>query len=121
MRRRTSTWQRTVNGARVLAAWPPARLVLAIVLLVAVGLVLPGCSTVPPQIQTVKVAVPVECREPVPDRPAMPTEGLAAGADLDASVAALLAEIELREGYEVRLRTALDACTRPLAGPVSLP
>ena len=45
--------------------------------------------------------VPVECREPVPDRPVMPTEALA--------------EIDRREGYEVRLRAALQICTAPVA------
>ena len=51
------------------------------------------------EIQRVKVPVPVECREPVPDRPVMPTKALA--------------EIDRREGYQVRLRTALLICTAP--------
>ena len=41
-------------------------------------LALAGCGSVPRvEIQEVKVPVPVECREPIPDRPAMPTETLA--------------------------------------------
>lgn len=59
-----------------------------------------------------KIPVPVECREEVPDRPQMPTEQLPQGASLDAFVQAATAEIERREGYEVRLRAALEACTR---------
>ncbi|WP_366930416.1 hypothetical protein [uncultured Variovorax sp.] len=41
----------------------------------------------------------------------MPTEQLAAAADLDQFVAAAMAEIELREGYEGELRSRLGACT----------
>lgn len=74
---------------------------------------LAGCSTAQ-QIQTVKVPVPVECREPVPDRPAMPTESLTLADTLDAKVAAALAEIELREGYEGKLLASLLGCTRPI-------
>ena len=66
------------------------------------------------EIQQVKVPVPVECREPVPDRPVMPTEALAPGVALFELVQAALAEIDRREGYEVRLRTALLICTTPV-------
>jgi len=74
-----------------------------------------GCGTVPRvEVQTVKVPVPVECREPVPDRPSMPTEALADDADAFELLRAALAEIDRREGYEVRLLVALVACTRPV-------
>lgn len=63
----------------------------------------------------VRVPVPVECREEVPDRPQMSTEQLLPGDGLDAFVQAATAEIERREGYELRLRAALQACTRPLS------
>jgi hypothetical protein len=43
-----------------------------------VMLALAGCGSVlRVEVQEVKVPVPVECREPIPDRPAMPTEALA--------------------------------------------
>lgn len=42
-------------------------------------LALVGCASPAPAGRTV-VPVPVECREPVPDRPAMPTELLLPGA-----------------------------------------
>ena len=50
--------------------------------LAAAAIILAGCQSTPPKIalQEVKVAVPVECREPVPERPAMPTESLQPGA-----------------------------------------
>lgn len=67
------------------------------------------------EIQRVKVPVPVECREPVPDRPVMPTEALAPGVALFELVQAALAEIDRSEGYEVRLRAALLICTAPVA------
>ncbi|EPD37968.1 MULTISPECIES: hypothetical protein [Delftia] len=80
------------------------------------ALALAGCGTTPRvEVQTVKVPVPVECREPVPDRPAMPTEALADDADPFELLRAALAEIDRREGYEVRLLAALVACTRPVS------
>ncbi|WP_338496120.1 hypothetical protein [Delftia tsuruhatensis] len=85
----------------------------AILLLAALGLA--GCGSVPRvEVQEVKVPVPVECREPIPDRPAMPTEALADDADPFELLRAALAEIDRREGYEVRLLAALIACTRPV-------
>lgn len=90
----------------------PALLLLAVALAIA----LTGCAG-QPQIQTVSVPVPVECREQVPDRPAMPSEALTLGQPLDAGVSALLAEIELREGYEGKLLAALQGCLRPIAAP----
>lgn len=81
------------------------------------ALVLAGCGAVPRvEVQTVNVPVPVECREPIPDRPAMPTEALAGDADSFELLRAALAEIDRREGYEVRLLAALIVCTRPIKG-----
>ncbi|MBT2299295.1 hypothetical protein J7E70_02355 [Variovorax paradoxus] len=74
---------------------------------------LAGCSTTGGAL-TVKVPVPVECKESMPPRPAMPTEGLKPGGKLFASTIALQAEIELREGYEGKLRTALAECIAPI-------
>lgn len=62
----------------------------------------------------VHVTVPVECREPVPDRPAMPTELFAAKPTVDQLAVARAAEIEIREGYEVQLRHVAETCTKPL-------
>ncbi|SDZ52988.1 hypothetical protein [Delftia lacustris] len=79
------------------------------------ALALAGCGSVPRvEVQEVKVPVPVECREPIPDRPAMPTETLADDADPFELLRAALAEIDRREGYEVRILAALIACTRPI-------
>jgi hypothetical protein len=72
---------------------------------------LAACGMAP--LQTVQVPVPVECRVVVPARPAMPTEALTPGVDLDRFSASALAEIGLREGYEGELRAALDTCTAP--------
>lgn len=71
--------------------------------------VLAGCGVAP--LQPVKTPIPVECRVQRPARPAMPTEVLAPGVDLDRFSAAAMAEIELREGYELELNAALDVCT----------
>ncbi|WP_159917886.1 hypothetical protein [Pantoea sp. 18069] len=78
-------------------------------------LTLGGCATAPrAEIQAVKVPVPVECREPTPDRPSMPTESLADDADPFELLRASLAEIDRREGYEIKLVAALENCKRPL-------
>lgn len=69
-------------------------------------------------VQTVKVPVPVECREPVPARPAMPLEALRARpgqVDLNQFTQAALAELARREGYEIKLLAALTACRKPVA------
>ena len=58
--------------------------------------------------------VPVVCQETEPVRPVMPTEALALDTTLDAFVAAAIAELERREGYEGQLRAALAACTAPV-------
>lgn len=70
------------------------------------------------EVQTVKVPVPVECREPVPARPAMPLEALRARQgpmDLDQFTQAAIAELARREGYEIKLLAALTACRKPVA------
>ncbi len=77
-------------------------------------LALVGCAS-PTPAGRMLVPVPVECREPVPDRPAMPTELLLPGAHPWVLLRAALAEIDRREGYEVQLRRALVTCTSPVA------
>lgn len=83
--------------------------------LIAISACLSGCETAPRvEIQRVNVAVPVECKEPIPARPVMPTEALRPGVTVDQFAQASMAEIERREGYEGLLRTALVNCTAPL-------
>lgn len=94
----------------------PSRAMRLIYIAAALSLLLfacVGCSSTP-VLTEVKVAVPVECREKVPDRPAMPTEGFSAKPTLDQLSVARAAEIEIREGYETLLRTALEACKAPI-------
>jgi len=79
------------------------------------ALLLVGCAGAPRvEVQRVSVPVPVECREPVPSRPVMPTEALRPGASLDDFARAAMAEIERREGYEGQLLAALEACRAPI-------
>lgn len=84
-----------------------ARLVLAVL-----AAALAGCAH--NRVTPGRTAIPVECKETVPDRPAMPTDRLKPGATTDAYVQAAEAEIDLREGYETKLRTALEACVKPI-------
>lgn len=81
-----------------------------------------GCATAPEpviDVRTVNVAVPVPCREPVPEKPAFPMDGLRPGTPLNQFVSAALAERLVRGGYELQLETALRACTGP-APPLGL-
>jgi hypothetical protein len=88
-----------------------ARNIGTVILLAAVAVMLFGCNATMTQI---KVPVPVECRETEPGRPVMPTEGLLPGVDIFKFTQAAIAEIERREAYEIKLRTALQACIAPL-------
>jgi hypothetical protein len=88
----------------------PALLVL---LVATVALSLAGCATRPPQLVEIRVPVPIECRVATPQRPAMPTAGLQPSDAIDRKVKAALAELEIREGYELELVAALAQCTRP--------
>lgn len=81
--------------------------------------VLAGCQSAPAPaskvvLREVKVPVPVECKEPMPARPVMPTESLQKGVPLPVFVKAAQAEIGRREGYEGQLRVALDNCKKPI-------
>lgn len=78
----------------------------------AFAMVLSGCA-VPPARQA-SVPLPVECRVQTPARPAMPTEALRKGVDVDRWIQAAQAELLLREGYEGELQAALGECTAPL-------
>lgn len=85
----------------------------------AAAVLLVGCGATPParvEIQQVKVAVPVPCDEPEPERPNMPTEHLPLGADVDMYVQAASAELERRKGYEIQLVGALRNCTKRPGG-----
>lgn len=72
--------------------------------------IMAGCETIRPDTQVVKVPVPVKCQQTEPQRPVMPTESLSTTDTQDTKTASALAEIDIREGYEVQLRTALRAC-----------
>ena len=82
----------------------------------AAALIQFGCATAPEpviDVRTVNVAVPVPCREPVPDKLAFPMDDLRPGTSLNQFVSAALAERLVRSGYEIQLETALRACTSP--------
>ena len=85
-------------------------------LLLFLPVVLAGCASAPRvEVQRVNVSVPVECQEPVPVRPVMPTDSLRIGATVDDFARAATAEIERREGYEGQLLVALEACRAPIS------
>ncbi|MET3512997.1 hypothetical protein ABIC63_000762 [Pseudacidovorax sp. 1753] len=76
---------------------------------------LAGCVVGPPV--RINVPVPVECRANEPERPAMPTELLRLGVDVDRWIGAAQAELLLREGYEDEMRAVLRECIAPITGP----
>jgi len=80
----------------------------------AIAALLAGCGATMPAATITRVPIPVQCKETVPDRPTMPTEQFHAKPKTDELLKSSLAENERREGYEVKLRTALEACTAPI-------
>ncbi len=80
---------------------------LAVVLVASLVIWLGGCAGRERIVtQRVMVPVPVPCRVELPAEPATPSWG----DDIVAKAKALLAELELRRGYEVELRAAASAC-----------
>lgn len=77
------------------------------------ALALAGCSgRVEPQVQYVRVEVPVQvpCRAPDVAAPAWAAAGLSKTDSLEVKVRALLAERRQRIGYEKQLEAVADAC-----------
>ncbi|PUA43442.1 hypothetical protein C5U62_22700 [Pseudomonas protegens] len=81
-------------------------------LLVGAVVLLTGCTTLEPEVRTVRVEVPVQvpCRAPVVPVPAWATGSLKKTDGLELKVRALLAERRQRIGYERVLVAAVDAC-----------
>ncbi|WP_342649070.1 hypothetical protein [Pseudomonas sp. REB1044] len=78
-----------------------------------VGLLLAGCAAnAPPQVQYVRVEVPVQvpCRAPDVAVPEWATAGVRKTDSLEVKVRALLAERRQRIGYERLLEAAASAC-----------
>lgn len=72
----------------------------------AVAAAMTGCAAPDPQ----RIYVEMPCSVAVPVRPVMPTESLSPDVSLDEFVRAAAAEIERREGYEIELKAAVEAC-----------
>lgn len=82
-------------------------------LLILSALALVGCAgRVEPQIQYVRVEVPVQvpCRVPEVAVPAWAAVGLRKTDSLEVKVRALLAERRQRAGYEKQLEAAVSSC-----------
>ena len=75
----------------------------------AISALLAGCQTAPRE--TVRY-ITTACVSSVPARPDMPTERLSSADALDKIVQAALAEIDVREAYELDLRAALVGCVK---------
>lgn len=75
------------------------------------ALALAGCAAAP-EVQTVevKIPIPVKCRVQLPEAPRWAMDAIFPDADIDTLMAAALAEIAQREGYEIQLKAAIAAC-----------
>ncbi|AIN57813.1 hypothetical protein [Pseudomonas soli] len=83
-----------------------------VVVLAGIALLAACAGKVEPQIQYVRVEVPVQvpCRAPEVAVPAWATAGLLKSDSLEVKARALLAERRQRIGYERMLEAAIDAC-----------
>lgn len=80
-------------------------------LLIAGALTLAGCGgRVEPQVQYMRVAVPVPYRAPEVAVPPRAATGLRKTDSLEVKVRALLAERQQRVGYEKEISAAVEAC-----------
>ena len=79
--------------------------------MIALGL-LGGCSTLAGFLPTIRVPVPTPCDPPKVEKPAWPVDNLADGSNVFEVARALWAEVELREGYEEKLRAAAEGCRK---------
>ena len=81
--------------------------------LILCALALAGCvNRVEPQVQYVRVEVPVQvpCRAPDVATPSWAAAGLRKADSLEVKVRALLAERRQRIGYERQVEAAIQAC-----------
>ncbi|WDM91306.1 hypothetical protein LG197_26745 [Pseudomonas asiatica] len=81
-------------------------------LLAGIALLVACAGKIEPQVQYVRVEVPVQvpCRAPEVAVPVWATDGLRKTDDLETKVRALLAERLQRIGYEGLLEAAVSAC-----------
>lgn len=74
-------------------------------------LLLAGCANMKEQVvTTVNVPMPIPCIIVAPKKPFMPFTDQDIGKDLYGNVKNMLAEIELRKGYETELEAGITAC-----------
>lgn len=75
------------------------------------ALILAGCAAPgAPVVTEVKVPVPVPCKMPTIARPVFAVEALPIGAGIWEQMQALRADRRQRQGYEIELEAAVDAC-----------
>lgn len=76
-----------------------------------VFLLLAGCGGTH-SIREVNVPVIVPCVTSIPEEPSFPLQEASGSEDLFTLVKKSLSEIELRKGYELKLKSALTACVK---------
>ena len=81
-------------------------------LVIACLLMLSGCAARPVITRPVEVLVPVSvpCKTPVIPVPTWPTTELKSGDNIFRQVQLILAEIQIRKGYEAQLEAAVKSC-----------
>lgn len=107
---KVQVWHKSAGGAG--AAGAAARILRGVGLLAGIALLASCAGKVEPQVQYVRVEVPVQvpCRAPEVAVPTWATAGLSKTDSLEVKVRALLAERRQRIGYEKLLSAAVRAC-----------
>lgn len=76
--------------------------------------IISGCAATPETIryipQEVKIAIPIKCQTPIPEKPDFNFPKLTESSDIFEKVKSLLADRNLHLGYEDQLLTALQSC-----------
>jgi hypothetical protein len=85
---------------------------MKILLLTLSLLWLTGCASIPGSTQEVKVVVPVKCSVDPIEPPIEYGSTITELDDLFVKIKKLIAEIEQRRAYEIKLKAALDSCTK---------
>lgn len=80
-------------------------------MMMLIAVLLSGCAWLPKAPATVNVAVAQACDVPVPPLPTFPVDTLTGDEDVFTLGKTLWADRQVRQAYELRLRTALEGCT----------
>jgi hypothetical protein len=80
-------------------------------MIICIAMLAGGCASNPfVKVVTVDVPVPIPCNIVAPRKPVMPFSDSPFSEDIFVNAKTMVAEIEIRMGYEVQLEAAITAC-----------